>query len=79
MVDRGNQARAHELGLGFGRRVAPPEPEQHRRKGVAADRVIERHAADEDLPLGGGGDLREPRPRGRGLPGGLALVRLRHA
>ena len=79
MIDRGDKTGPHELGLNFGRRVAPPEPEQHRRKRFPPDRVIECHAADEDPPLGGGGDLREPRSRRRGLSSSRAFMRFRHA
>ena len=75
MVDRGDEARAEEVGLLVGRLVAAPEPQQHRRERLTPDRLVERDAADEDALVGRRGDRRRPRGGLVGLSRPGALVR----
>ena len=78
MVDRRHQARAHQVGLGLGWRVATPQEQEHRRERHPADGRIQGGAADEHPLIGGGGDGGGPR-RGMGrLARSRSLVGLRH-
>ena len=75
VVDRGDEARAQQGGLVVGRRVAAPEPQQHRRERFAPDRLIQGNAAHEDALVGRGRDRRRPGLGLVGLAGGRTSMR----